>query len=63
MGIVPHGGAKGVGLPPPPIYRGAPCLEIRTSSSLLLSYLERGSDSGAAYEERSLSIVSTPPYF
>jgi hypothetical protein len=24
VGIVPHGGAKGVGLPPSPLYRSAP---------------------------------------
>ena len=30
---------------------------------LILSYLERGSVSGAAYEERSLSTLRTPPCF
>ena len=35
-------------------------LEIHNSISLFLSYLERGSDSGAAYEERVLSTIRTP---
>ena len=63
VGIVPNGGAKEVDTPPSPLYRGAPCLVLHTVFSLLLSYLERGSDSGTSYEERSLSLVGTPPCY
>ena len=48
---------------PSPLYIVVPlCLVLHPIPSHL-SYLERGSDSGAAYEERTLYSVSTPPCF
>ena len=61
VGIVPHGQASKDGCPPSPLYSGAPLLGNSPHLLLLLSYLERGSISGAAYEEGSLSTIRTLP--